>query len=52
MHLFHERKWLRNYETISPINIYMGDNFTQETIERGNIKALMPMGENEVDVVF
>jgi CRISPR/Cas system endoribonuclease Cas6 (RAMP superfamily) len=40
MHLFHEWKWFRDYETISPINIYMGDNFTQEAIKRGNIKAL------------
>lgn len=51
-HLFHERKWFRDYETISPINIYMGDNSTQEVIKRGNIKALMLVGENEVDVAF
>jgi len=50
--LSHERKWVRDYETISPIKIYMGDNSTQEAIGRGNIKVLMSMGENNVDVVF
>jgi hypothetical protein len=30
----------------------MGDSSTQEAIKRGNIKALMLVGENEVDVVF
>jgi hypothetical protein len=30
----------------------MGDNSTQEAIKRGDIKALMSVGENEVDVFF
>jgi hypothetical protein len=30
----------------------VGDNSTQEAIGKGNIKVLMPMGENNVDVVF
>jgi hypothetical protein len=50
--LSHEWKWFRDYETISPIKIYVQDNSTQEAIGRGNIKVLMSMGENNVDVVF
>jgi hypothetical protein len=50
--LSHEWKWFRDYATISPIKVYVQDNSTQEAIGRGNIKVLMSMGENNVDVVF
>jgi hypothetical protein len=47
--LSHEQKWFQNYETISPIKIYMGHdhNFIQKTIGKGNIRVSMSMGKNE-----
>lgn len=51
-YLFHKWKWFQDYETISPIKIYMGDNFIQEVVGKGNIRLSMSMGEDEtIEVV-
>jgi len=49
----YECNWFKNYEKISPIKIYMGDNSILEVIIKRNIQVLMSMGGNEgVEVVF
>jgi hypothetical protein len=40
-HVFHKRIWFKNYESISSIKIYMGNNSTQKAIGRRDIKVSM-----------
>jgi hypothetical protein len=41
--------WFKTYENISQIQIYMGDNSTQNAIGRGNIKIVMTMGDTTIE---
>ncbi len=46
MHLFHIRDCFYEYEKTSPIEIYMGNNSTQNAIGKGKIRMKLTMREN------
>ncbi len=52
MHLFHIRDWFYDFEKISPIKIYMGDNSTQEIVGKGKIKINMIVRVNNISATF
>ncbi len=52
MHLFHRRDWFYDFEKISPIKIYMGDNSTQEIVGKGKIKINMIVGVDNISAIF
>jgi hypothetical protein len=44
-HMTFEQKWFTTYERISPRRVFMGDNTVLEAIGKGNIKAIMQVGQ-------
>jgi hypothetical protein len=46
MHMSHKRDWFNDFEKISQIKIYMGNNSTQEEVGKGKIKIKMIVGIN------
>ncbi len=52
MHLSSCGEWLRDYENIVPIKIYMGNNSIQEAIGKGNLDVTMEIGESIVERTF
>jgi hypothetical protein len=41
MHLCHIRNWYFEFERISPIKIYIGNNSTQEVVGKGKMKMIV-----------
>ncbi len=46
--MFHKRDWFNDFEKISQIKLYMGDNSTQEKVGKGEIKINMIVGINNI----
>jgi hypothetical protein len=52
MHLFHKRDWFYDFEKISLIKNYMGDNSTQEIVGKRKMKINMIVGVNNIFATF
>jgi hypothetical protein len=57
IHFFHRRDCFYEYEKTSPIEIYMGNNSTQNIVSKGKIMMKLTMRENTIfamlnDVIY
>jgi len=51
-HLSHYKKRFKTYGSISLVKIYIGDNSTQDTIRKRNIKIMMTVGDTTIKGMF
>jgi len=52
MHLFHKKDWFYDFEKISVIKIYMGDNSTEEIVGKRKMKINIIVEVNNIFATF